>query len=212
MKKILLIPPWLLVAAAFSVLLFACRDWDSGGYVPKPPAGRVLEYGTETPIPDALVSIAACDGELGGTLNCSLLDTTRSDAQGRYAFDFTDDMAVLRVNAFKDGYFTDHTTAASVLDYSEQQTDILLPPFAWLEVTIRNESGAYAFNTDVFDSVNPYLYVSQGSDTTLTALVRGNQNYKFGYCIKPDPETLTGCDWVTKYCPGHDTTKLTIIY
>ena len=206
MKKILPLPPLLLL-----MLLVGCQKWETG-HVRERAAGYVIEYGTGRPIPDAFVSLGACDSDPNGNLNCTTADTTRSAGDGHYSFEIIDNEAVLRVNATKEGYFTDHTTAKSVLDGSEENTDIVLPPYAWLEVTVKNESGAYAFNTDVFNSVNPYIFLRQGSDTTLVALVRGNQNYKFGYCVKPDSATLTGCDWITRYCPGHDTTKITITY
>ena len=208
MKQALPLPSVSLLVVGALLGFPACDLGLDGAVHRKPPAGRVIESGTGAPIPGARVMLSDCDGEFLGNSNCALLDSTQSDAGGNYAFARWGFM----VNAQKEGYFTDDNTSALVLDGSEENTDIVLPPYAWLEVTVKNESGAYAFNTDVFNSVNPYIFLRQGSDTTLVALVRGNQNYKFGYCVKPDSATLADCNWITRYCPGHDTTKITIAY
>jgi len=204
MKKLLPLPPLLLL-----ILLAGCQKWETG-HVRERAAGYVIEYGTGRPIPDAFVSLGACDSDPNGNLNCTTADTTRSAGDGHYSFEIIDNEAVLRVNATKEGYFTDHTTAKSVLDGSEENTDIVLPPYAWLEVTVKNESGAYAISSTEINSVSP-IQLTAGEDTTFIHMVRGNQDYHYVYSIWTDANTANTMS-IKPYCPGHDTTKITIAY
>ena len=232
MKKLLPLPPLLLL-----ILLAGCQKWETG-HVRERAAGYVIEYGTGRPIPDAFVSLGACDSDPNGNLNCTTADTTRSAGDGHYSFEIIDNEAVLRVNATKEGYFTDHTTAKSVLDGSEENTDIVLPPYAWLEVTVRNESGANfeIIPPDADGSTEQGIILAQGMDSTLsTFLLRGNQNYKYLFSIRQGGVPLQDINginvyyedgmllgkptfenslspWFPVYCPGHDTTKITITY
>ena len=194
------------IALSAALLFASCRvDWDDGGYVRKPAAGRVLEYGTLTPIADAVVSVGCIPGA-----SCGVLDTTRSDADGHYAFPEVENNGLLLVNAFKDGYFTDYMTAKSVLDYSEEQTDIVLPPYAWLQVTIRNESGAYAISSSEISTLSS-LQIPIHKDTTFLHLIRGNQEYTYVYSIWSSPNDADTYS-LHPFCPGHDTTYVTITF
>ncbi|MFN0174143.1 MAG: hypothetical protein ACKVU0_05805 [Saprospiraceae bacterium] len=151
----------------------------------KPAAGRVLEYGTLTPIEGASVSLYDCEGELLGNFSCHILDSTLSDSEGRYAFSQTGFLT----NARKDGYFTDHTTEAQVLFGSEDKTDIILPPHAWLRVTIRNESGVYGFGSSQL--LEERLIQAQGQEHTVVKLVKGNALYNLIFFILLDDNTST---------------------
>jgi hypothetical protein len=204
---------FLLLAGAFSMCVLACwrDDWavsSRPGFI----AGHIYEFGTNKPVVGATVKAFTCDGEAFGSLGCTVLDSANSDAEGHYRIEGIDDNAVLFVNAYKDSYFTDDLSQSVVLNDKEDKTNVVLYPHAWLQVTIRNESGAYAFNTDVFDPLNPFIYLENGDSRTYTTVVKGNQDYRFGYCVKPSPDTLMGCTWASIFCPGHDTAKLNINY
>jgi hypothetical protein len=51
-----------------------------------PPAGHILEYGTNAPIPNALVYIQECESQSLGNISCQQIDTVFSDADGYYQF------------------------------------------------------------------------------------------------------------------------------
>ncbi len=206
MKRVLSLPPLLLLVAGALLGFSACDLGLDGAVHRKPPAGRVIESSTGAPIPGARVILSDCDGEFLGNSNCALLDSTQSDAGGNYAFARWGFM----VNAQKEGYFTDDNTSALVLDGSEENTDIVLPPYAWLEVTVKNESGAYAISSTEINSVSP-IQLTAGEDTTFIHLVRGNQDYHYVYSIWTDANTANTMS-IKPYCPGHDTTKITITY
>jgi hypothetical protein len=108
MKKRLFggLPPLLLLA----LLCSACKK-DSPAGSP-PPEGYVLEYGTETPIPDAQVQVYGnCQSELLGSINCELLETVTSDQNGAYKANFP----AFEVLAIKDGYHTEFVSSSAIV-------------------------------------------------------------------------------------------------
>ncbi len=200
----------------------------------KPAAGRVLEYGTLVPIDSATVTLYKCEGEVLGNFSCTGISSTLSDKDGRYSFSETGFLT----NAHKDGYFTDNTTEAQVLFGSEDKADIILPPYAWLKVTIRNESGAYQITAPGYDMLwgGQSFFMSQGLDSTFVLFRKGNQDYKYLFSVIPveggssthdlnafqihsaDGQQIipslenSAAPWFKVYLPGHDTTTLTITY
>jgi hypothetical protein len=221
---------FLLVYASLSAL--GCLKW---GDSPKkiPPSGQVLEYGTMKPIPNALVLLYECQGEGLGNFGCSVVDSMRSSADGKYTFSSTG----FQVDAYKQGYFTDYMTAVGVLSGSEDKCNIILSPHAWLRVNIRNESGAYLISVPGATSTDTERAISleQGQDSTFTIFRDGNQDYDYVFAVIPvegmpstkDPNAFkissngviitptwenSSAPWFPIYLPGHDTTNLTIIY
>lgn len=193
-----------------------------------PPEGYVLEYGTEKPIPNAQVLVYGdCEGELLGSLQCKLLETVTSDQNGYYkstvpsAFD---------VYARKEGYDPYYpTSSAGVLSGTETSTDIHLTPFAWLKVTLINESGAELINLFTQN------YLQQGEQKELIKKFSGNEINKIGFSVYSNEGGLrqsmdsiqiynalgeriipnmnnSTSPKVDLYLPGHDTTAITIIY
>ncbi|MBL7802929.1 MAG: carboxypeptidase regulatory-like domain-containing protein [Saprospiraceae bacterium] len=231
MKRVLSLPSILLLVAGALFWFPACDLGLDGAVHRKPPAGRVIETGTGAPIPGARVILSDCDGEFLGNSNCVILDSTLSDASGNYAFTRWGFM----VNAQKEGYFTDDHTSALVLDGSEETTDIVLPPYAWLEVTVRNESGAFAISVPGPSETHSSMLMAlpENADTVYWCLYRGNVEHRFIYGVLTSPEQSTTdpnastvkingvviqpmantvATWVDFYLPGHDTTKITIAY
>jgi hypothetical protein len=215
------------------VTLIRCKNWDFNGDPPKeyPPQGRVLEYGTEKPIPDATIYQSECDGEILGNIYCWTIDSTTTDAQGYFAFTIPGGLAV---SAKASGYFP--SDLQPILSAGATPADIVLSPHAWLKVSLNNTSGAWqitapgAASTDTQRS----LMLEQGADSTITIFRRGNKDYKYIFSILPVPNAppLKELDsvfvlhngtriyptvdiastWFSIYLPGHDTTDITIIY
>ncbi|MEO6759453.1 MAG: hypothetical protein ABIO24_08355, partial [Saprospiraceae bacterium] len=111
------------------------------------------------------------------------------------------------------------------------------PPYAWLQVTVRNESGAYAFFTDENSSDFPPVLLEQGQDSTLAVkLKRGNDITNYSFTVRtnaannqfpdqaywenvkafangsPIDVTVGVGAFLNFYLPGHDTTHVLIIY
>ena len=173
MKKVVLLS--LTMLALGLCLLPGCFSLKE--YEDVPPAGKVVAFGTNEPIAGATVSLYECEGEVLGSFNCWVTATTTTDANGRYAFK----QPGFSVNATKPQYFSDDNTSQPVLAYTETNTDIALPPYAWLKVTLKNESGAYAISVP---SKGPLLngglvYLEQNQDATFLIFAKGNQDYKY---------------------------------
>ncbi len=81
MKKLffLLLP---LLAAAWLASLGGCGKC-------KGIEGKVLEFGTDKPIPNATVTLADCEGEILGNFSCTDLAYATTNSDGR--FDFSED-------------------------------------------------------------------------------------------------------------------------
>jgi hypothetical protein len=193
-----------------------------------PPEGYVLEYGTEKPIPNAQVLVYGdCEGELLGSLQCKLLETVTSDQNGYYKSTVPN---AFNVYARKEGYDPEYTkSSVRVLSGTETSTDIHLTPFAWLKVTLINESGAELIY------VNGGHYLQVGEQKEILSKELGNNNYLLPFAVYPEEGgTLQSMDSVkiynalgeqiapnmnnstfprvNFYLPGHDTTAITIIY
>ena len=193
-----------------------------------PPEGYVLEYGTEKPIPNAQVLVYGdCEGELLGSLQCKLLETVTSDQNGYYKSTISN---AFNVYARKEGYDPEYTkSSARVLSGTETSTDIHLTPFAWLKVTLVNESGAELIY------VNGGHYLQLGQQKEILSRELGNETRKLFVSVYPVEGGLeqsvdsvrvynvlgerillnidnSASPKVDLYLPGHDTTAITIIY
>jgi hypothetical protein len=194
-----------LITLLKAIWLSSCRLSTPAVYAP--PEGKILELGTLKPIEGATVFLSDCDGEVLGNSNCITIDSTTSDAQGHYAFTRTGS----RVQARKSGYFSDDTTEKPVLYDSETMTDIVLPPHAWLQVKLINESGAFAISCSELSFLN-LIQLPIYSDSVFIIKRRGNEKYKLIYQVLPLENTFSDIQRDTIYLLGHDTTKLTINY
>ena len=193
-----------------------------------PPEGYVLEYGTEKPIPNAQVLVYGdCEGELLGSLQCKLLETVTSDQNGYYKSTVPNAFDVYARKEGYDPYFP--TSSAGVLSGTETSTDIHLTPFAWLKVTLINESGA-----ELIYAPKPY-YLQIGEQKVVKTQEFGNQVHKLLFSVYPTENgneqsmdsiriynimgeriipnmNNSASPKVDLYLPGHDTTAITIIY
>ena len=142
MKNAIFLP---LTALLIAQSLSSC--WKSSAPDRSHVGGRILEYGTDTPIEGAKVHLSGWSGSIGGGGSGgghTAGSTTYSDRDGYYSFDDLNDSGVQLVNATKEGYFTDLDTEEIVLDDGNyDDVDVRIKPYAWLKVTIINQSGAY---------------------------------------------------------------------
>jgi hypothetical protein len=199
MKKLffLLLP---MMAAIWLTTLGGCRKC-------KGIEGKVLEFGTETPIQNATVSLSNCEGGLGNPLVCSEVASTLTDSRGRFNFK-------------ADGF----SVAAKAPDYWDTGDDfemvtnecakpvLYLYPNAWLQVIIKNVSGAYGLSSNQFSSTK-LLNLAIGQDTSLNFYVKGNTEFPFIYSVWPVSNPNHVDPIVTKpFCKGHEVTQFIITY
>jgi hypothetical protein len=223
------------LAALFLLLGLAACD-----KTPPYVAGRVLEAGTDKPIADARIFLTGCTGRLFGSLDCKVVDSTRTAEDGTYRINhITPELADL-VTAVAPGYFSDLNSQASVPgDEFNPNINVTLYPHAWIRVKIVNESGAWGFFPDREESWYPALQLAKGESRILSYsrdFRKGNTNtkYHFSPYLAPNAGTPPLEYWtqhvkvfvsgrqlevnvgvgasVEFYLPGHDTTDVTIIY
>jgi hypothetical protein len=203
-------------------------------------AGRVLEAGTDKPIADARIFLTGCSGRLFGSLDCKVVDSTRTAEDGTYRINhITPELADL-VSAVAPGYFTDTDSQASVPgDEFNPNINVTLYPHAWIRVKIVNESGAIGFYPDRDESWRPPLQLAKGESRILSYsrdFRKGNQNTLYLFSVRTvSIDSLPSADYYQNhvkafvdgkeipieinlgaalkfYLPGHDTTDVTIIY
>jgi hypothetical protein len=200
MKKLffLLLP---MMAAIWLTTLGGCRKCNG-------IEGKVLEFGTETPIPNATVSLSNCEGGLGNPLVCSEIASTLTDSRGRFNFK-------------ADGF----SVAAKAPDYWDTGDDfemvvnecpkpvLYLYPDAWLQVKIINSSGAEEFYPPSNSSATPPILLQKGEELILPAKkIKGNLEYVYNYYVKIKSDSIGSSTILKPFCVGHQTTQITINY
>ena len=202
---------------------------------PKEPTvtGRVLEAGTNIPIPNARVKLIEKRAEFLGHTYSSITDSTLSDANGNYTLRYSDPKSVLYTQAYSPGYFSDTDSETHVPSRPADGVDIVLSPHAWIKVHLKNESGAYLIGVPgAISSDNSRDFtLSQGEDSTVVMFRKGNEDYKYVFSVLdtedhvledisniqinngsiPIKKGLAALSF-TFYLPGHDTTNISIKY
>ena len=171
--------------------------------------GRVLAYGTNEPIANALVSAVDCEGVeyLGDDCQFVLLDTARTDAQGRYEMTVTG--WSVSMNASKPDYDSQHTLEL-VNGYSgEKVIDLILQPYAWLDLTITNKNGPPYVGLGITSSQR--LLLQRDSSFHLFTKVSGNTKTLIGFSVTDSIGKYTDLSHYV-YCKGLDTTYHSIEY
>jgi hypothetical protein len=218
------------LAALFLLLGLAACD-----KTPPYVAGRVLEAGTDKPIADARIFLTGCTGRLFGSLDCKVVDSTRTAEDGTYRINhITPELADL-VTAVAPGYFSDLNSQASVPgDEFNPNINVTLYPHAWIRYTLKNQSGAYMIYQSDTPSNNG-IVIPKGEQITYKKLTKGNLEYNvlfavystvnspiqsldsvliydgYGNKIYPDYHN-SATPRFGLFLPGHDTTDVTIIY
>ncbi len=91
--------------------------------------GRVTEYGIQVPVANATLYLMCYEGSFGGGGTSSLLDSVRTDADGRYSITFTDCGSTYLI-PYKKGYLQ-HID----VDLGGSKTvDIVMDPEAWFKL------------------------------------------------------------------------------
>ena len=178
-------------------------------------SGTIKAYGTESPIANARVYLTDCIslGGLGG-IDCGVTkDSTLSDANGNYEFNFqADDGHFYWINVEAEGYYKGSSTT-NVLEDRITTLDVTLDPEAWLRLHVKN----VAPSRDDDQIVGPFgVSVSQielqGStvDTTIYQTFRGNRERTMTWTVISEGNFDVFRD--TFYLSAHDTLEYEIFY
>jgi hypothetical protein len=123
-------------------------------------SGRVTEYGTQAPVAGATLYLMCYEGTFGGGGTSTLMDSVRTDADGRYSISFTDCGSAYLI-PYKKGYLQ-HID----VDLGGSKTvDIVMDPEAWLKIQCVPDLNATSihfqvenFSKDVHQSVGEVTY------------------------------------------------------
>ena len=117
-------------------MLSACRKEDNTTSA----TGRVLQFGTNIPIEGATVYLQECSSEglFTGTGACTTIDTVITGVDGRYEFIDFSSAGSHSIIAEANQYY-DLLESVSVVDFeNDNMNDIVLTPYAWLKLHIKN--------------------------------------------------------------------------
>ena len=196
MKKFMLLPPLLLFVAGLLVQLSCTKE----------PAkttlsGRVIEYGTAKPVPDALVYVISQEGEPFGPSVSVIADSFRTATDGTFHREYlNDDLSGGEyVSVYKPGFRYEKDLP---FHNGENNLEVVLRPYAWLKLRTVPNLGESYIGVDI-DGVGYLLtYDSVTGDTTRVFDILGNRDIKITwFTYQPTEEHSTSI-----YCPGGDTT------
>ena len=169
--------------------------------------GRITEYGTGDPIPDARVYIYCDESEFGGPTIVKLIDSIITDADGRYHREYQEDD--LCVGAFllpyKKGYFKGNEI---YLTTDNQPHDVVLNPEAWFKLVTIPDAGMWE-SLGFGGSVSIYPVSALHGVETQIFSYPGARYLTVLWSPFSDP-TVVQTDSI--YIIPHDTTTYTIHY
>ena len=197
MKKILPLPPLLLLFAAATLVHLSCA---------KEPAkttlsGRVIEYGTAEPVPDAQVFVISQEVDPFGPSVSVIADSFRTAADGTFHREYlNDDLSGGEyVSVYKPGFRYEKDLP---FHNGENNLEVVLRPYAWLKLKTVPDLGESYIDVDV--EIGYWLtYDSVTGDTTRIFEILGNRYVNIRW-IPYSNTSILYKDSI--YCPGGDTT------
>jgi hypothetical protein len=178
--------------------------------------GKVLEFGTNKPIPDAQVLIMGfSQKDFGGPTNSRPMDTVFSKADGSYEAKFrheeVDDFQChVKVHNYYDGRDSGNPF---IWRGRENTINCILDPFAWIRIHVKNVNPLSSQDYISFwggkgwgNSSSDYIGLNgAGIDTFITRRIAGNQLQKItGFIERSGQNRILITDSI--YCKGGDTT------
>jgi hypothetical protein len=178
-------------------------------------SGKVLEYGTKKPVPNATVYLINYKGEIFGPETYTIIDSIKTDAAGKYSFKTTngDYMKVDKTGYFK-MYTNDYT---EILKYAGKKgdpitQDIVIDPIGWLKIRVKNVKPEA--DNDFIEFYNfsctPNTITGKLIDETTLCPYKGNRKNIFIYSVTKHGISTRFQDSI--YIKGLDTTAYSINY
>jgi hypothetical protein len=230
MKKLffLLLP---MMAAIWLTTLGGCVKIPSEAETTFRACGKVLEFGTNKPIPDAEVAFSKYEGDVLGGSTTTPIGTYIADKDGHFCHDGK--ISIIAGKAA--GFYPSGDDFIFVGQAAFDDYKLVLYPEAWLKVSIRNESGAEAFSGPSVGLAGKLYTLNRDEETSFITDLKGNKGYKIIYDVYPvsggtsnnnlDAAKITFegsqlqpsqansySTWVEITPTGHDTSNLQIIY
>jgi hypothetical protein len=203
---------YLFVLISFSFLMAQCRK-ASNNYIKV--SGKVLEFGSNKPIANAKVAIYSEDGAFLGSTWTNLVDSTHTDANGFYSMEKSniDQGSSFYVAAAANKYYTFDPTKYIVTGQDVTNNDIVLDPFAWIKVHVKNVNPFNDRDSLLLGNVVgtiPMTHVGKNIELNYINKVRGNLRMEVQWSVGKNSIWKFLTDNVT--IPAHDTLKYEILY
>lgn len=197
MKKILPLPPLLLLFAAATLVHLSCA---------KEPAkttlsGRVIEYGTAEPVPDAQVFVISQEGDPFGPSVSVIADSFRTAADGTFHREYlNDDLSGGEyVSVYKPGFRYEKDLP---FHNGENNLEVVLQPYAWLKLRTVPDQAESTIGVSIDAFGYPFFIYSFEGDSSRVFEILGNQDVMITwFTYQPTQEHSYSI-----YCPGGDTT------
>jgi hypothetical protein len=203
---------YLFVLISFSFLMAQCRK-ASNNYIKV--SGKVLEFGSNKPIANAKVAIYSEDGAFLGSTWTNLVDSTRTDANGFYSMEKSDidKGSSFYVAAAANKYYTFDPTKYIVTGQDVTNNDIVLDPFAWIKVRVKNVN-PFDDNDRIIlgNVVGDITMIHNGRMVELNYVnkVFGNRDMLAGWSVRKNGVGKSYLDTIK--IAAHDTLKYEILY
>jgi len=175
--------------------------------------GKVLEYGTMKAVPNATLYLQTISGSILGPGISKTIDSTISDHNGYFKFTFLDEPYSYRIRGSAEQYF--QNDVSRIQNNKNTNKDLVLDPFAWLKVYIKNTSPID--QNDFFSwGLNSAVSCSKGFsgmniDTFHFCENRGNREHNTKYAVTK--AGLGRKEFTVNYFLGsRDTTEIFIEY
>ena len=169
--------------------------------------GRVLEYGTEKPVPGARILLQDSEGEILGPVSYFIIDSATTDNQGRFSFRTKNNVAGMRAVVTKDNYFRTFAYKSTATNFN-----IIIDPHAWLRVKVEKEGEIEQydrFNMESFKCEPKSFRLDLGVTSCLCQLA-GNKTHNMKYFRLPTGGQFYGAEFFETFVKGHDTTEVII--
>jgi hypothetical protein len=178
-------------------------------------SGRIITYGTKTPVPDATIYVLGYKGELFGPQIYFITDSVKTDVNGKYTFK-TNVGEYLKV--VKKDYFKMNISDYAVIQVSPiesrnttvAQPDIVIDPIGWLKIRVKNVKPVADNDLISFSGCSPSTLQGKSINAFTLCELRGNRKHDFYYFVYKGTESKTFQDSI--YIKGLDTTTYSINY
>lgn len=196
----------------FSFLMAQCHK-DDDKFIKV--SGKVLEFGSNKPIPNAKVGVYEEGGEFLGTTWTKLVDTTRTDANGFYSIEKNniDRTSSFFISAAANKYYPYDPNNYLVTGQEVANNNIVLDPFAWIKVHVKNVNPFNERDSILLGNVVgtiPMTHVGKNIELNYTNKVRGNLRMEVQWSVGKNSIWKFFTDSIT--IPAHDTLNYEILY
>lgn len=203
---------YLFLLICFSFLMAQCHK-DDDKFIKV--SGKVLEFGSNKPIPNAKVGVYEEGGEFLGTTWTKLVDTTRTDANGFYSIEKNniDRTSSFFISAAANKYYPYDPNNYLVTGQEVANNNIVLDPFAWIKVHVKNVNPFNERDSILLGNVVgtiPMTHVGKNIELNYTNKVRGNLRMEVQWSVGKNSIWKFFTDSIT--IPAHDTLNYEILY